>query len=85
MTEYALSFMTELGFDSEAISSLCSDINKIYANTEARTLFESAISEYENNINTNYDALREKACRRTRIQRGALAFHLLFKAPERAL
>ena len=53
--------MTELGFDSEAISSLCSDINKIYANAEARTLFESAISEYENNINTNYDALREKA------------------------
>jgi hypothetical protein len=61
MTEYALGFMRELGFDGDAIDSLCSDIQKIYANDAAKELFSGAISEYESNIHADYTALRERA------------------------
>jgi len=61
MTEYALSFMHELGFDAEAIDQLYCDIKKIYANEEARDIFSKAVFEYESNINADYSALRKSA------------------------
>jgi hypothetical protein len=61
MTEYTLNFMRELGFDTDAINSLYCDIKKIYANDNAKEIFSKAVSEYENNINTDYTALRESA------------------------
>ncbi len=61
MTEYALSFMNELGFDSDAIASLHRDIKKIYENEQAKDLFERSIAEYESNINTDYTLLRKNA------------------------
>ena len=61
MVEYVQRFMKELSFDSDDIQSLSCDIKKIYANNDARTIFEGAVSEYEKNINTDYSALRKSA------------------------
>ena len=61
MIEYVLSFMDELGFDKEAVESLSADIEKIYANEEAKALFAGAVDEYERDIHSNYTELREAA------------------------
>ena len=61
MIEYALSFMDELGFDKEAVASLSADIEKIYANEDAKELFAGAVNDYERDINSNYTELREAA------------------------
>lgn len=63
MIEYVLSFMDELGFDKEAVESLSADIEKIYANEEAKALFAGAVDEYERDIHSNYTELREAAKR----------------------
>ena len=63
MIEYVLSFMDELGFDKEAVESLSADIEKIYANEEAKALFAGAIDDYERDIHSNYTELREAAKR----------------------
>ena len=63
MIEYVLSFMDELGFDKEAVESLSADIEKIYANEDAKELFAGAIDEYERDIHSNYTELREAAKR----------------------
>lgn len=63
MTEYVLSFMAELGFDKEAVESLSADIEKIYANEDAKALFAGAVDDYERDINSDYTALREAAKR----------------------
>ena len=63
MIEYVLSFMDELGFDKEAIESLSADIEKIYANEDAKALFAGAVDDYERDIHSNYTELREAAKR----------------------
>ena len=63
MIEYVLSFMDELGFDKEAVASLSADIEKIYANEDAKALFAGAVDNYERDINSDYTALRETAKR----------------------
>ena len=63
MIEYVLSFMDELGFDKEAVTSLSADIEKISANEDAKALFAGAVYEYERDINSDYTALRETAKR----------------------
>ena len=63
MIEYVLSFMNELGFDKEAVASLSADIEKIYANEEAKALFAGAVDDYERDIHSNYTELREAAKR----------------------
>ena len=63
MIEYVLSFMDELGFDKEAVDSLSADIEKIYANEDAKALFAGAVDDYERDINSNYTELREAAKR----------------------
>ena len=63
MIEYVLSFMDELGFDKEAVASLSADIEKIYANEDAKELFAGAVNDYERDINSNYTELREAAKR----------------------
>ena len=63
MIEYVLSFMDELGFDKEAVESLSADIEKIYANGDAKALFAGAVDDYERDINSNYTELREAAKR----------------------
>ena len=63
MIEYVLSFMNELGFDKEAVESLSADIEKIYANEEAKALFAGAVDDYERDIHSNYTELREAAKR----------------------
>ena len=61
MIEYVLSFMDELGFDKEAVESLSADIEKIYANEDAKALFTGAVDDYERDIHSNYTELREAA------------------------
>ena len=61
MIEYVLSFMDELGFDKEAVASLSADIEKIYANEDAKALFTGAVDDYERDIHSNYTELREAA------------------------
>ena len=63
MIEYVLSFMDELGFDKEAVASLSADIEKIYANEDAKELFSGAVDDYERDIHSNYTELREAAKR----------------------
>ena len=63
MIEYVLSFMNELRFDKEAVESLSADIEKIYANEEAKALFAGAVDDYARDINSNYTELREAAKR----------------------
>ena len=63
MIEYVLSFMNELGFDKEAVESLSADIEKIYANEDAKALFAGAVDDYERDIHSNYTELREAAKR----------------------
>ena len=63
MIEYVLSFMNELGFDKEAVASLSADIEKIYANEDAKELFAGAVDDYKRDIHSNYTELREAAKR----------------------
>ena len=55
--------MNELRFDKEAVESLSADIEKIYANEEAKALFAGAVDDYARDINSNYTELREAAKR----------------------
>ncbi len=63
MRAYAKDFMNEIGFDKDAVASLCADLDKILENAEARALFEECVALYEENIDRNYNELAEKADR----------------------
>ena len=57
MIDYVKSFMLELTFDGEARDCLSNDIDKLYSNAEAKKLFETALSKYDSDMNTDFDAL----------------------------
>lgn len=61
MLEYARQFMTELGFEAEAIDSLCYDLSCILSNAEAKDLLCEAIFAYEADIQTDFSVLLKKA------------------------
>jgi len=61
MIEYARQFMEKLGFEDEAIVSLCDDLSRILANKDAKDMLCEAIATYESDIQTDFSALLEKA------------------------
>ena len=54
MKAYAIDFMTELGFDAEAIEVLSADLEKILSNTESESIYTKYVALYEENVNLNY-------------------------------
>jgi len=61
MVGYARSFMAEIGFDTEAIHSLCEDLTKIYTVPEAKALWEECLTAYKENIRFDYPLCLNKA------------------------
>ena len=57
MKAYASEFMTEIGFDRDAIASLSADLDKILANSESRALIEECVELYNENIDRDYKVL----------------------------
>lgn len=53
--------MGEIGFDKEAIEALCADLDRLYADSEARSLMTECVSLYEENIDRDYKVLRDMA------------------------
>ena len=54
MKTYALSFMTEIGFDDEAIEALSSDLERMLAEPESKAIIEKQVVLYETDVNRNY-------------------------------
>lgn len=54
MKTYALSFMTEIGFDDEAIEALSSDLERMLAEPESKAIIEKQVALYEIDVNRNY-------------------------------
>ena len=54
MKAYAIDFMTELGFDAEAIEVLSADLEKMLSNTESESIYTKYVALYEENVNLNY-------------------------------
>ena len=54
MKTYALSFMTEIGFDDEAIKALSSDLERMLAEPESKAILEKQVALYETDVNRNY-------------------------------
>ena len=54
MKTYALSFMTEIGFDDEAIEALSSDLERMLADPESKAIIEKQVALYETDVNRNY-------------------------------
>ena len=54
MKTYALSFMTEIGFDDEAIETLSSDLERMLAEPESKAILEKQVALYETDVNRNY-------------------------------
>jgi hypothetical protein len=54
MKTYALSFMTEIGFDDEAIEALSSDLDKMLAEPDSKAIIEKQVALYETDVNRNY-------------------------------
>ncbi len=54
MKTYALSFMTEIGFDDEAIEALSSDLERMLAEPESKAIIEKQVALYETDVNRNY-------------------------------
>lgn len=54
MKTYALSFMTEIGFDDEAIKALSSDLERMLAEPESKAIIEKQVALYETDVNRNY-------------------------------
>lgn len=61
MLEYARAFMTELGFENEAVEALCADLEKILACEEANKLFCEILADYEADIYTDFHAVLDRA------------------------
>lgn len=61
MKTYALSFMTEIGFDAEAVEALSSDLERMLANSEAKAIVESCVALYEDSVDTDYTEILSKA------------------------
>lgn len=61
MKNYILDLMNELDFDKEAQDALYKDLVTIYNDDSARKAFEECISDYEKDINLDYNALLKKA------------------------
>ena len=61
MKTYAIDFMNEIGFDKEAVESLCADLDKILANEKAKALLEECVTLHEQEIDRNYNELVAKA------------------------
>ena len=57
MIDYVKGFMLELTFDGETVDSLSKDIDKLYSNAEAKKVFETALSKYDSNMNTDFESL----------------------------
>lgn len=53
--------MQELGFEQEAIDSLCADLARMLACEDAKNMLCEAIATYENDIQTDFRALLKKA------------------------
>lgn len=54
MKTYALSFMTEIGFDDEAIEALSSDLERMLADPKSKAIIEKQVALYETDVNRNY-------------------------------
>ena len=54
MKTYALSFMTEIGFDGEAVEALSSDLERMLADPESKEIIEKQVALYETDVNRNY-------------------------------
>ena len=54
MKTYALSFMTEIGFDDEAVEALSSDLERMLAEPESKAILEKQVALYETDVNRNY-------------------------------
>ena len=54
MKTYALSFMTEIGFDDEAIEALSSDLERMLADPKSKAIIENQVALYETDVNRNY-------------------------------
>ena len=54
MKTYALSFMTEIGFDDEAVEALSSDLERMLAEPESKAIIEKQVALYETDVNRNY-------------------------------
>ena len=54
MKTYALSFMTEIGFDDEAVEALSSDLERMLAEPESKAILEKQVALYETDVKRNY-------------------------------
>ncbi len=61
MTDYARRFMLEIGFETEAIEALCTDLATIFACEEAKHALCEAVAAYEANMDTDFHALLDRA------------------------
>ena len=57
MRTYAIDFMNEIGFDTEAIETLSADLDKMLANESSRAILKKCVALYEENIDRNYNEL----------------------------
>lgn len=67
MKTYALSFMTEIGFDDEAIEALSSDLDKMLAHPESKAIIEKQVGLYETDVNRNYGEILSETDRAAEI------------------
>lgn len=67
MKTYALSFMTEIGFDDEAIEALSSDLERMLAEPESKGILENQVALYETDVNRNYGEILSETDRAAEI------------------
>jgi hypothetical protein len=67
MKTYALSFMTEIGFDDEAIEALSSDLERMLAEPESKAILEKQVALYETDVNRNYGEILSETDRAAEI------------------
>jgi hypothetical protein len=67
MKTYALSFMTEIGFDDEAIEALSSDLERMLAEPESKAIIEKQVALYETDVNRNYGEILSETDRAAEI------------------
>ena len=67
MKTYALSFMTEIGFDDEAIEALSSDLERMLADPESKAILEKQVALYETDVNRNYGEILSETDRAAEI------------------
>lgn len=54
-------FMQEIGFENEAVESLCADLARMLACEDAKRLLVEAMDAYASDMNTDFRALMKKA------------------------